>query len=214
MDKTKLQNILALVDKNNAAFPENDYLDICKSLMDIYDEETIPENHVVIPLEDQKDNFYPTMFRMYGSEDLFASMDLINTRSKDLLDKSQKMKENQKEISRYPLKRITSRIQKAVRIQLCEKHFIFYDYDDIPSINKINLVSGESYDIKSECENYMSNWNEEAEDYIRRSKQLESIFQVKLFTIKKYTKFLIERIKSIEKNKKCTYPVKLNGLNL
>ena len=47
MDKSKLQNILTLVDKNNHSFPENDYLDICKSLMDVYNEEIIPDNHTV-----------------------------------------------------------------------------------------------------------------------------------------------------------------------
>ena len=46
MDKTKLQDILTLVDKNNNAFPENDYLNICRSLMDVYNEEIILEKSI------------------------------------------------------------------------------------------------------------------------------------------------------------------------
>ena len=36
MNKEKLHSILSIVDRNSKSFPENDYLNICKSLKDIY----------------------------------------------------------------------------------------------------------------------------------------------------------------------------------
>ena len=76
----------------------------------------------------------------------------------DCLNLAEKLKREKKEVSRYPLKRVTIRIERDVRIQLCHKYLIPYDKYSIPSIQKINLLLGTCYDLRDECKKYMKTY--------------------------------------------------------
>ena len=197
MDKSKLQNILTLVDKNNHSFPENDYLDICKSLMDVYNEEIIPDNHVVIPIENPKNN----QPRVPGEEDFYASMSFLRKTGKsDCLILAEKIKREKKEVSRYPLKRVTIRIERDVRIQLCYKYDIPYDKYSIPSIQKINLLLGTCYDLRDECKKYMKMCNNVVENYRGHLSMVDRSFKLKMTQFREFHENLGECLKNI----KCT----------
>jgi hypothetical protein len=197
MDKSKLQNILTLVDKNNQSFPENDYLDICKSLMDVYNEEIIPDNHVVIPIENSKNN----QPRVPGEEDFYASMGFLRKTGKiDCLILAEKIKREKKEVSRYPLKRVTIRIERDVRIQLCYKYHIPYDKYSIPSIQKINLLLGTCYDLRDECKKYMKMCNNVVENYRGHLSMVDRSFKLKMTQFREFHENLGECLKNI----KCT----------
>jgi len=197
MDKSKLQNILTLVDKNNQSFPENDYLDICKSLMDVYNEEIIPDNHVVIPIENSKNN----QPRVPGEEDFYASMGFLRKTGKiDCLILAEKIKREKKEVSRYPLKRVTIRIERDVRIQLCYKYDIPYDKYSIPSIQKINLLLGTCYDLRDECKKYMKMCNNVVENYRGHLSMVDRSFKLKMTQFREFHENLGECLKNI----KCT----------
>ena len=194
MDKTKLQNILELVDKNNTAFPENDYLNICRSLMDVYNDEIMPDNHIAIPLEHPKIN-EP---RVPGEEDFYAAMSFLRKTGKyDCLDLAEKLKLEKKEVSRYPLKRITNRVERDIRKQLCYKHDIPYDENSIPTIQKINLLLGSSYDLRDECKKYIKMWNDTAREYKEHLCMVERSFKLKISQFKEFHETLGECLNNI-----------------
>ena len=189
MDKSKLQDILAIVDKNNHSFPENDYLDICKYLMDVYKEEIIPDNHVTIPLENPKFN----QPRVPGEEDFYASMSFLRKTGKhDCLYIAEKIKREKKEVSRYPLKRVTNRIERDIRKQICLKYDIQYDEDSIPTIQKINLLLGTSYDLRDECKKYILLWNDTIKKYKEHLYKIENSFKLKMTQFREFHETLGE----------------------
>ncbi|QOR60579.1 hypothetical protein [Bathycoccus sp. RCC716 virus 3] len=194
MDNTKLQNILTLVDKNNTAFPENDYLDICRSLMDVYNEEIMPENHIAIPLEHPKNN----QPRVPGEEDFYAAMSFLRKTGKyDCLYLAKKLKHEQKEVSRYPLKRITNRVERDTRKKLCYDHDIPYDENSIPTIQKINLLLGSSYNLRDECKKYMKACNDTVEEYKDHLRMVENSFKLKIEQFKEFHETLGKCLNSI-----------------
>lgn len=193
MDKTKLQDILTLVDKNNAAFPENDYLNICRSLMDVYNEEIMPENHIAIPLEHPEFN----QPRIPGEEDFYAAISFLRKAGKYDYLLAEKIKREKKEVSRYPLKRITNRVEKCTRKQLCHRHDIPYDENSIPTIQKINLLLGSSYDLRDECKKYMKTCNDTAQNYKEHLCTVENLFKLKIEQFKKFHETLGECLTSI-----------------
>ena len=42
---------------------------------------------------------------------------------------------------------------------MCKGNNIQYDEGDVPTIEKINIVTGKSYILKDECRKYINAWN-------------------------------------------------------
>ena len=99
-----------------------------------------------------------------------------------------------KETSRYPLKRITNRIESETIITLCKGNNIHYDEGDVPTIEKINIVTGKSYILKDECRKYINAWNTVAEKYIEDLNAAEKLLKLKLSQFTKFHKILGENL--------------------
>ena len=108
-----------------------------------------------------------------------------------------KIKREKKEVSRYPLKRITNRVEKCTRKQLCHHHDIPYDENSIPTIQKINLLLGSSYDLRDECKKYMKTCNDTAQNYKEHLCTVENLFKLKIEQFKKFHETLGECLTSI-----------------
>ena len=191
MNKEKLQSILSIVDRNSRSFPENDYLDICKSLKDIYQDESDMEDCVILPIENLYDSILGTQFRIPGEEPFYAALNFLHENSaEECLSISKKLKVEKKETSRYPLKRITNRIENETIITLCKGNNIHYDESDVPTIEKINIVTGKSYILKDECRKYINAWNTVTEKYIEDLNTAEKLLKLKLLQFTKFHKIL------------------------